>query len=397
MHTVLYDDGDEEELALAFEHWVFADGRQQGQPAQQPLALMGSRDLGPAQEGQPAKKARTGEAAGGAGGADELQAALLAQAPGGAALQPLLPGLERRMSSGSGDQLPFAAPPASRAATPQLPGAFPLYPLATPPPAPPPPKLVASGRNYRAFTSSSLPAGFELFMLLPGMSIDEASSLEVAGLLIGRGLDTDGGNRRAHALLTSSGQTAPCRQTSSRCLARPPCLLGCAKHTAKQTCHPSRAGQRALLEQRPRAGKGGAPAAAATQRCSWAGRRPCRIRRARRRWSWRRGAANPGWVDRCAISPHRCWAQPRVCADPAALAGGHRQRPGAVHRCGTTGEHRGGHVLPRRACVLQQEIKVCWYLGKSSSCSGGLCAYQSSPLAAMMPKTLQYVRINIQE
>lgn len=179
MHTVLYDDGEEEELALGFEHWVFADGRQQGRPAPQPLALLGSRDLGPAEEGQPAKRARTEELPGSAGGgaAAAPNPALFGQGLGGTASQLALADLAQPLAGMAGGLLPGTAPPTSRGTTP-LPSALAQYPtaeVALVPSPQPPPKLVASGRNYRVFTSGSQPAGFELFMLLPGMSIEEAS------------------------------------------------------------------------------------------------------------------------------------------------------------------------------------------------------------------------------
>ncbi|KAL4452081.1 hypothetical protein ABPG75_007743 [Micractinium tetrahymenae] len=195
LHTVQYDDGQEEELALAYEHWVFADGRQQGRPAPGPLALMGSWDLGPAEEGpggpqgQPAKRARTEELLGSTAGgvATGLQAALFGQQPAGSAAAqpvPLLASPAQPAAGASGSLLPVAGPPTSQATMQQnLPGGFALNLLAPgvplPPPSPaaplPPPKLVASGRNYRVFTASLPPAGFELFMLLPGLSIDEVS------------------------------------------------------------------------------------------------------------------------------------------------------------------------------------------------------------------------------
>lgn len=178
MHTVLYDDGDEEELALAFEQWVFADGRQQGRPAPQPLALMGSWDLGPAEEGQqaqqgpPPKRARTEEPQ---GGFAVPQADLLRQVPGGpASQQPRAHPAQPAVGLSSGLP-PAAAPPSSRAATPQLPSDFLLFPATPAAPVQLPPRLVASGRNYRVFTSGVQPDGFELFMLLPGLSIEEAS------------------------------------------------------------------------------------------------------------------------------------------------------------------------------------------------------------------------------
>ncbi|KAL4437509.1 hypothetical protein ABPG77_003490 [Micractinium sp. CCAP 211/92] len=183
MHTVLYDDGDEEELALAFEHWVFADGRQQGRPAPQPLALMGSWDLGPAEEGQlaqqgqPPKRARIEELQGGSAGgaASAPQAALLGQGPGGPASQQPGPDPAQPAAGLSSGLPPAAAPPSGRAATPQLPSDFLLFPATPAAPVQLPPRLVATGRNYRVFTSGAQPGGFELFMLLPGLSIEEVS------------------------------------------------------------------------------------------------------------------------------------------------------------------------------------------------------------------------------
>jgi hypothetical protein len=197
MHTVQYDDGEVEQLALAFEDWIFAEhllpGQQQAPGL--PLAVPGG---GAVVAGQgPSERFYTAVSGQGVllgmeqgpvaaprqGAAQMLLEAAGTQAEGSPPQLVQQPQqLQHPAGVGAPGPLPAAAVPA---AVPAAAAGGPAG-LASAPhqqqqqPAQQqqavyPQQLVASGRNYRAFTASAPPPGFEIFCLLPGLSIEEVS------------------------------------------------------------------------------------------------------------------------------------------------------------------------------------------------------------------------------
>ena len=206
MHTVQYDDGEVEQLALAFEDWIFAEhllpGHQQapGLPLAVPAGGAVAAGLGPSERVRTAASGQRPGLEQGPVAAPRQGAAQMLLGPAATQAEGYPPQLiqhpQQQQPAGVGAPGPLpvaavpAAVPAAAAGAPAGLASAPHQQQQQPPPPPPPQQavfpqqLVASGRNYRAFTASALPPGFEIFCLLPGLSIEEVSA---AACLCGSG------------------------------------------------------------------------------------------------------------------------------------------------------------------------------------------------------------------
>lgn len=218
-HTLLYDDGECESLLLAFEDWVFADGTPPLHASHLQWQLPAADASAPGTHSRPAsaghrgagaepplKRARTPSDLAPVYQGNACLAPTHAQGAwnSGAAAQaaPLIqqqPQVQQEQAAVEAVQLPpglpaadYAGPrylqPWQQSGAPCAAGDAVSAPLSTQvpqlrapariPPAPAaalPQELVAGGRHYRAFTAATLPPGFEIFALLPGLTVEEVS------------------------------------------------------------------------------------------------------------------------------------------------------------------------------------------------------------------------------